>query len=395
MTKKTKTKKKLIHDFFEDPQSLNAKIFQIIIFILIILSVFFVSIEHFYPRLFLQYKQLFIYGEYIILSVFLVEYLIRFFTAPSKLRFSFKPFSIIDFFAIFPSLIEISLGMFSSSIGIRVLYFTKFLRLSRILRTLKLMRFRHIFGDVFRWRGTIIQAIAPILFFFVILKFIAWFFESFEFWFLSANLDANFGELFAIIGFALGIILSQKIATSHNKFLQVEESVIRIHSNIYTLAVILNKLKAGFGTKHCKAWAQEFMTLLSDHKTDNYRITKINARLYAAIFLVEKKPADLANLYNELCRDSIFCLTKETRLTPKAYDILLHQAIILYLFLIVVFIPGLAGLVSILIATYILYGMYNLTQDLDSILGGEFKLINVDISEFKRLVNKDNWKFDQ
>jgi len=36
----------------------------------------------------------------------------------------------------------------------------------------------------------------------------------------------------------------------------------------------------------------------------------------------------------------------------------------------------------------VLYGMYNLTQDLDSILGGEFRLITIDLSELELFVQR-------
>jgi hypothetical protein len=55
------------------------------------------------------------------------------------------------------------------------------------------------------------------------------------------------------------------------------------------------------------------------------------------------------------------------------------------------FIPGFAGMISVVIASYILYGMYNLTQDLDSIMGGDFNLMNVDVHEFKKFVENKKW----
>lgn len=93
-------------------------------------------------------------------------------------------------------------------------------------------------------------------------------------------------------------------------------------------------------------------------------------------------------LCGEITKDASFCLSKKTRITPKAYDTLLHQATMLYLLLIAIFIPGITGMISVIVATYILYGMYQLTQDLDSILGGEHNLINVDMSELIYLVNE-------
>jgi len=100
----------------------------------------------------------------------------------------------------------------------------------------------------------------------------------------------------------------------------------------------------------------------------------------------EPVPADLYVSYSSIVDDAIFCLTKKVRLTPKAYDTLLHQATIVYLALIVVFIPTLTGMISVIVGTYTLYGMYKLTQDLDSIYGGEYNLINIDTSELRKFI---------
>jgi len=91
-------------------------------------------------------------------------------------------------------------------------------------------------------------------------------------------------------------------------------------------------------------------------------------------------------LHGEISRDAAFCLSKKVRITPKAYDNLLQQSTVLYLTLIAVFIPGITGMISTVVATYILYGMYNITQDLDSIFGGEFSLMNIDMTELEYLV---------
>ncbi len=48
------------------------------------------------------------------------------------------------------------------------------------------------------------------------------------------------------------------------------------------------------------------------------------------------------------------------------------------------FIPAFPGMVSTLVAAYILYGMYYLTQDLDTIIGGDYNLIKVDVGDIEK-----------
>ena len=147
--------------------------------------------------------------------------------------------------------------------------------------------------------------------------------------------------------------------------------------------LILNAQKKGLGAQVCRRWSKTFVETLRDPKANNRLMELVNVELYHAIVQVEATPSELAILHGDISRDAAFCLSKKARLTPKAYDTLLHQATVLYLVLIAVFIPAATGLISVLVATYILYGMYNVTQDLDSIIGGEFNLINIDITELE------------
>ncbi len=375
--------KEKIHNFFEQPKGFAAYLVQFIIFILIIASVALVIIEFFYTDLFEEYKTLFIVSNYIILAAFTVEYVLRIATAPKKLKWAIKPLNVIDFIAIFPNYLELILPFFVPTTALRALRLIRMLRFARILRGFRLFKYGGFLRKVLRYQDTILQTITPIIAILIVLKGGIWILEYFGYWFSNQSL----GELFAIIGFALGIVLSQKIAASYDKFIQVEEASVRIYGTLQSLTMILNKIEPDLGTKTCKSWAKKFLELLENPKADNYQIHQANDELYQVISKVEPAPAEMAILHGDICRDAAFCLSKKVRLTPKAYDTLLHQSTILYMVLIIVFIPGFTGMLSVFIATYILYGMYNLTEDFDSIIGGEFNLININISELKYLAS--------
>lgn len=376
-------KKESIYNFFENPKGFWAYFVQIVIFILIIASVGIVVAEFFYHELFRRYEQLFHITNYIILGVFTVEYLLRLITASSKWKFAKKPMNIIDFLAVAPNYVELLLPFFIETTELRVLRIIRLLRFMRVLRMMRLFKYTSFLKRIFQYQNTILEAITPILLIFIFMKTIVWGLETFDLWINIPGL----GELFAIIGFALGIILSQKISATYDKFLQVEEGTIRLYGTLNSLREILNNQKKNLGTQIIKDWAGSFLNILKDPKADNFRINKDNIKLYQTIFQVEKTPSELAILHGEICKDAAFCLSKKNRLTPKAYDTLLHQATILYLALIAVFIPGISGMISVFVATYILYGMYNITQDLDSIIGGEFNLMNIDLGELEELAD--------
>ncbi|OGG60867.1 hypothetical protein A3C86_00340 [Candidatus Kaiserbacteria bacterium RIFCSPHIGHO2_02_FULL_49_16] len=367
-----------IHNFFENPDSAFAYSVQGFIAILILASVGIFAVEFWYSELFLRYQSLFNLGNNIILAVFTVEYILRFSTASRKLHFATRPFSVIDFVAIFPNYLELLLPLVIDTTELRVL---RLLRFARLLRVLKFLRYGSIFRKVFLYQGTILQKITPIILLFASAKGIIWVLESYNLWIP----DSQLGTLFTIIGFVLGIILSQKIGVSYGKFIEVGEAVVRIRARLGSLETMLNNAEKGLGTGACTEWGRSFYLLLThpQEQDDTRRMGEANAKLHEAVLMVEKNVSWITIFIIDIIQDARFCLSKKTRLVPKPYDTLLHQSTMLYLALVVIFIPGMAGMLSALVATYTLYGMYYLTQDFDSIFGGEFDLININVSELE------------
>ena len=378
------TTKERIYNFFENPKGFWAWLVQIVILILILASVYIFAAEFFYREHFAKYETLFWHINNVILGIFTVEYFLRFFTAPKKGKFFVKPLNIVDFLAIFPNYLELILNVTIDTTELRVLRLVRILRFTRILRAFRVFHFEGMFKKVFSYHETIFQSITPVIAMLALFKAVIWFLEAHNLWIH----DPQLGDLFGIIGFALGIILSQKIGVSYAKFTQVEESVVGLEGTLRSLAIVLDKIKPGAGTLAAKTWAKSFLQLLEDPTADNYDIINANQKLYRDISDVPSEFIQImAGFHIAICQGASLSLSKKVRLTPKAYDVLLHQSTVVYLMLIAIFIPGVTGMISVLLATYILYGMYHLTEDFDSILGGQFNLINIDLSELKNLTN--------
>lgn len=371
-----------IYNFLENPRGRWAWFVQMIIFSLIIVSVILVGLEFWNRPFFLAYENDFKTANVIILGVFTVEYLLRLITAPQRIKFVIKPLNIIDFLAIAPNYLELILPIFINTTELRVFRLIRLLRFARSLRLLKVLKYDSIVKKVFHYKETILQAITPVLLFFAITKVLIIYLEMRGWWIKDTNLN----ELFGIIGFALGIILAEKINMTHDKFFFVENALSRMYATLRTLEHIIDRLNKGKGTQAVKTWTVIFIKLLNDPKSDNYLIQQANEALYKKIALVESKPADVHNYFLQLIEDAEFCLSKKSHLTPKAYDTLLHQATLLYLVLIAIFIPGFTGFISVIVAAYVLYGMYYLTQDMDTIIKGEYNLINVRTTLLEHLV---------
>jgi ion transport protein len=380
--KKESNLKDKIYEFLEHPKGFWANVTQAFIMLLILLSVALVWIEIFNRPFFVKYTTDIQVTNAFILFIFTVEYFLRLFSAPKKLKFILKPLSVVDFFAIFPNYLEFVLPFFIETTELRVFRLLRLLRLSRSLRLLMIIRYKSAFKKVMRYKGTILEAITPVLILLCALKLIIWILEVRGLWVRDTNLN----ELFGIIGFALGIILAEKIEMTHTKFLQVENAAVDLYATLTTFMHLIDRIHPGNGKIVVKEWTQKFLKLLHDPNADNTLINLSNEKLYKEVAKIEPKAADVHNYYLKLLEDSFFCLSKKEHLTPRAYDTLLHQATLLYLVLIAVFIPGITGLISVFVAGYVLYGMYYLTQDMDTIIGGEFNLINIRTTQLEQLI---------
>tara|TARA_B100000287_G_C20593418_1_gene765145 strand:+ start:532 stop:1272 length:741 start_codon:yes stop_codon:yes gene_type:complete len=121
-----------LKDTIENNTSKSGKIFDYFIQILIILSLVSFSLETL-PNLSESFDSFFYYFETITVSIFLVEYLLRFYVASNKLKYVFSFYGIIDLLAILPYI----LGSFID------LRFIRIFRIFRILRAFKLIRYNY------------------------------------------------------------------------------------------------------------------------------------------------------------------------------------------------------------------------------------------------------------
>jgi hypothetical protein len=364
-------KQQVLH-FFE------LKWVQVCLMVLIIISSAAIAVEFFYPQISETHQGVFQLIEYVVLPIFTIEFLLRFWAAPDRFVFLRKPFNIIDLLAIVPSYIELVLAVTPAASALRALRLLRLMRLSRLLRAFKLFRYKAFTRSVIQYEDTILQSITPVIVGFVVMKLLILLLAYKGWWFAHADLS----ELFAIIGFALGIILSQKIGTTYSKFTQIEEMTIQLSGTLHTLELLAP------GPEY-KQWAHCFIqALLNPTVEHRIQLQQVNQCIWQTIRTLEAQPSELTILYKDFLCDSQFCLNKAERLTPAAYDSLLHQATIVYLLLITLFVPGYTGLISTFIATYILYGMYRVTQDLDTIVGSEYKLINIDLTELRLIADQ-------
>ena len=120
-----------IHIIIEGTDTRLGKLFDIVLLITILASVAVVMLDSvLYMRL--QYGTLFLYAEWFFTILFTIEYMLRLFSAPNRLRYAFSFFGIVDLLSVLPSYLSLIFG------GVQYLLVIRILRILRIFRVLKL-----------------------------------------------------------------------------------------------------------------------------------------------------------------------------------------------------------------------------------------------------------------
>lgn len=120
-----------IHVVIEGTDTRLGKIFDIALLIAIVASVAIVMLDSvLYMRL--QFGTLFFYAEWFFTILFTLEYLLRLFSTPNRLRYMFSFFGVVDLLSVLPSYLSLFFG------GVQYLIVVRVLRILRIFRVLKL-----------------------------------------------------------------------------------------------------------------------------------------------------------------------------------------------------------------------------------------------------------------
>lgn len=124
-----------LYTFLNTPQTLPAKILQAVITGLVLVSLVLFGIEFFYTDLFVAQHFWFYAMELTIVMVFSVEYILKLWSAPQRLKFIFSFYGIIDLLAILPFFLHVAnLSFLRSARLLRLLRVSKLFRLAKVMQ---------------------------------------------------------------------------------------------------------------------------------------------------------------------------------------------------------------------------------------------------------------------
>ncbi len=344
-------------DFFDKPETKLWIFVRFLIIFLILVSSWLALIQLFFSEILSWYEVRIELFEKIVLAIFSVEFFTRFFASRSLRGFFSKPSNWIDFLAIAPFYFGIN--------DAAILRIFRALRLLKIFNSINILKWSRVFD----FKHSILRIVSPIIAIFSCIKVFVWILESRDLWIPESDLKT----LFTIIGFSLGVILSQKIGKSYGKYIQIQDLFYKLHGKLSSLQLNLNVMKSGSWDTLIHNWLKSYMNIYHANSDSGALkdVRKINEEIYlkaADIWNTEHIPFHrLAAMLWWMFEIAITIQSKRINRTPLTYNLLLQQVILVYLLGLAVFIPWYVGLISVIFGGYLLYGMFQLTNDFDDV----------------------------
>ncbi|MYL28166.1 MULTISPECIES: ion transporter [Halomonadaceae] len=360
MTPLTWTEKALF-----DPESRGQASVFLFILILIVISIVQLSISAQYTEFYNENKAVFLYTEWAITLIFTAETIARIITRPRPKDYLLTPSFLIDILAILPTW----LGLFISVDG-KTLAWLRGFRMIRLLRTLKFVK--HI-EKLDHWGLSLISRIGPYMALAFSIKALLIYSEGIGYWPSIPGL----GTVVSVVGFAIGVLLSTKLATVQNRMYNFEEQITNLIGSAEAAkahikdATPLNK------------WIIEIHQTITKQKP----ITDFeNENQSMKESFVNQIPGPI---WLGLHQSARLLLHKTKTKTPEVYDSALKNITIIYISTVILTIPGLTGLLASFLVVYVLGGLFIVIDSMDLPYDpSENALINSDLSTLEEYIER-------
>ena len=324
----------------------NSRLHAVISLVLILLSVCIYSIKNLY---FLNddiYDDQIQLIEITISSIFLIEFLYRFFSSKNKINYIFSFSGVVDFLSSVPYFIGIAFGFYGNT------SWAKILRLIIIIRVFKSFALNRINGGIF-------SKVLPYGVLALGLKLIVLSLEKQSWWVVVGQFNIVLG----VIGFSLAVLMGAKLSVVNGKLYAIEDTICRIVGSMRDMwyeEQIQNELVT---------WSLQLEKFLKK----NYENRKQSSN---QLRLLTDNLEDTLEKYNVggpntagFHRDVAYLVHRATVITPPAYNQFLMTITVLYIMALILGIPGGMGLISSFLSAVVLGGVYFLVEDLDDPLG--------------------------
>ena len=297
-----------------------------------------------------------------ILYFFTLDLLLQIISAKKTFRYLTSLNGIIDLLAVIPTWVSIIFGLGVNSSAFRIL---RLLRFGKLFSNLPTNSFLSGF------RGKLFMLTVAI----VGIKLVVVTFEGHPFW----PEFENVGVILGLVTFSLAMLLGTKLGVLNTRLYSIEDAICRC----------VGGLKIFWESDHnhrvlLKTWSENFYDAITNPTKEKVSVMRVaNNTLYQSLVVSQNGP-NLANF----TRDVAFILHRATAISPKSYENLLRDITVIFTTVIIFVIPGLTGLVSVLVLSYVFFGMFYLVDDMDRPLDySEGSLITANIEPLEEFNN--------
>ena len=355
--------------FLDAPKSVAARLYLILLIFLVYVSICILVLETKYPELIIRHSLLFTSIEYLVLTVFALDLMLRLVVYHRRLAYLSSWAGIVDVLAIAPSIVAVVTALPSDALWVRAL------RLFRFIRHIKLVRSARGFAGItvrlMPFLGAAIAAKALVL----ILETKGWWPQI-----------GGLGVVVGVVGFTLAILLGTKLSIINGRLYSIEDAVCRIVGALRIL-----RLPASTRDQ-VEDWALKFERLLrSPGNADVAQMRADTDRLAEVIGESIENAPNVSGFH----RDVAYVLHRATARIPVVYEGFLRSITITYGVVVLLAIPGITGFFASVIVVYVIGGAYVLIEDMDRPFGfnNPESFIDVDLSplsEFNQRITNQN-----
>lgn len=294
-----------------------------------------------------------------VLGIFGLEILLRIIARPRPKDYLFTWQGLVDLLAIIPAAITlvgpVPLSV-ADSLWLRTLRVIRLLRVAKLLQHVRRVQNEHL---------AVLARLAPYFAMGVALKATILYLEGLGYWPEIDGLET----VITIIGFAIGILLSTRLGTVHDRIYSFDARVQGMLGSVEAARPYVSS------DKILLDWVEDIAAVvMSGGERSGFE--EANEKL--ARGEGDQIPADI---YNSMHRDAQFLVHRVRTRTPRVYTRLLSRLTVMYIVVVIATIPGLTGLVSSLLVIYVLGGMTMIVEFMDKPFDpSEDSLINSDMS---------------
>jgi hypothetical protein len=184
--------------------------------------------------------------------------------------------------------------------------------------------------------------------------------------------------IITVVGFAIGILLSSRLATVHSRIYGFDQS-------IQSLVGSVEAARAHTDSEILLEWLKQIHASIVSGGEDQ-GFSHWNKRLREEV--AESIPA---SIYNGMQREAFYVLHRVRTRTPRVYTTLLIRLSSIYVFVLMATMPGVTGLIATLLAIYAIGGMSIIVNAMDKPYEvSEDSFVNADISGLERYLREES-----